>query len=140
MTSLKRKMTANESSAKKSAHKRQRVEAKTNSGTGNIQNRSERENGKDTKASQPPPQSLRASILAKEQPAFPRGGATNSDPLERKAIKARALRDAGAEQRGSGDLFGSTEAFEEALETDNESLKDISNESKRRRKKTKNKP
>lgn len=46
------------------------------------------------------------SILTKEQPAFPRGGASSLTPLEKKQIQAKASRDAEREYRHTEDLFG----------------------------------
>lgn len=45
------------------------------------------------------------SLLAKEQPAFPRGGASLLTPLEKKQIDARAWRDAQKEAAGQPSLF-----------------------------------
>ncbi|OAP62913.1 hypothetical protein AYL99_02140 [Fonsecaea erecta] len=50
------------------------------------------------------------SILTKEQPAFPRGGASLLTPLERKQIRARVAEDADTEHKHSQDLFGDRDA------------------------------
>lgn len=52
------------------------------------------------------PQTKPSSVLTKEQPAFPRGGASLLTPLERKQIRAKAARDADREQKPTDDLFG----------------------------------
>jgi hypothetical protein len=57
------------------------------------------------------------SILAKDQPAFPRGGSLLT-PLERKQIRARVNKDAIAEQAGSSDLFGASKGFEDTSDED----------------------
>ena len=47
-----------------------------------------------------------SSVLAKEQPAFPRGGASILTPVERKQIRAKAAQDADREAKPIRDLFG----------------------------------
>lgn len=54
-----------------------------------------------------------ASVLTKEQPAFPRGGASLLTPIERKQIQAKASRDAAKEFKKSQDLFGNSGSKEE---------------------------
>lgn len=50
------------------------------------------------------------SILSKEQPAFPRGGASLLTPLEKKQINAQAWRDAQKEDGTTTDLFAASDA------------------------------
>ena len=63
-----------------------------------------KENKEPSKVSERP---VQKSVLVKEQPLFPRGGAGVLTPIERKQIHARAVRDAEKEQEAGADLFGS---------------------------------
>lgn len=91
MSALKRKERENKNSSQ-SATKRQKLES----------------NGTNAKA-QAPEEKVKAiqqkSILSKEQPAFPRGGAGPLTLIEQKSIRAKATRDATREAEQS-DLFG----------------------------------
>ncbi|KAK5955833.1 rRNA biogenesis protein rrp5 [Knufia fluminis] len=92
MSALKRKQASEKVSAN-SAKKRQKVESETKENT---------RNGADQPNIKPVQQK---SVLAKEQPAFPRGGAGPLTLIEKKQIRAKASRDAVREAEG-GDLFG----------------------------------
>lgn len=97
MASAKRKLAADEASAK-TATKRPKSDEK-----------SERKPkaAVDTPSTQDKSQKPKAvSVLTKEQAAFPRGGAGLLTPLERKQIQAKATRDVAREQKQGKDLFG----------------------------------
>ncbi|KIY03941.1 uncharacterized protein Z520_00633 [Fonsecaea multimorphosa CBS 102226] len=95
MVSAKRK---SEDATTKQPNKRPRSNSGSKSGTATA----EQEQNKNPK---PKP----VSILTKEQPAFPRGGASLLTPLERKQIRARVAQDADTEYKHSQDLFGDGE-------------------------------
>lgn len=59
-----------------------------------------------SKESHPSSKPPAPSVLAKEQPAFPRGGAGLLTPIERRQIQAKASRDAAREHKKAQDLFG----------------------------------
>ncbi|KIW90790.1 uncharacterized protein Z519_08573 [Cladophialophora bantiana CBS 173.52] len=92
MPSAKRK---SEDAATKHPNKRPKSSSNSKSGTATAEQ-------EQTKSPKPKP----ASVLTKEQPAFPRGGASLLTPLERKQIRARVAQDADAEQKPSQELFG----------------------------------
>ncbi|EXJ78762.1 hypothetical protein A1O1_09164 [Capronia coronata CBS 617.96] len=75
-----------------------------------------------------------ASVLTKEQPAFPRGGAGLLTPLERKQIQAKAVRDVAREQKQGKDLFGE-EGDSLSDDSDEELLSDVDTEVKKPTKK-----
>lgn len=69
-----------------------------------------------TKSTKPNP----ASVLAQEQPAFPRGGASLLTPVERKQIQAKASRDVARERKPTQDLFGKDSAAQLSDTSDEE--------------------
>lgn len=91
MSAVKRKQ-ASEKGTADSAKKRQKIEPESKDNA---------RNGTDQPSVKPTQQK---SVLAKEQPAFPRGGAGPLTLIERKQIRAQASRDAVREAEG-GDLF-----------------------------------
>ncbi|EXJ84170.1 hypothetical protein A1O3_04837 [Capronia epimyces CBS 606.96] len=92
MASAKRKLAGDEVSTKP-AIKRPKSDGKPKTAdTPSVQDKSQR------------PKAV--SILTKELPAFPRGGAGLLTPLERKQIHAKASRDVEREQKRGQDLFG----------------------------------
>ncbi|KAL2429679.1 rRNA biogenesis protein rrp5 [Exophiala dermatitidis] len=93
MASAKRKLTGDEASTKP-ATKRSKSDSKPKAEAASTSS------AQDKKAK---PNSV--SVLAKEQPAFPRGGAGVLTPLERKQIQKKATRDAEREQKQGRDLF-----------------------------------
>ncbi|KAJ9604475.1 rRNA biogenesis protein rrp5 [Cladophialophora chaetospira] len=87
------------------------------------------------------PKTKAASLLTKEQPAFPRGGASLLTPLERKQIRAKAARDADREQKPTEDLFGAAKG---TIDTDSDNAESVETEAqgqdkKKDRKRTKGK-
>lgn len=98
MSSSKRKATA-DPPTNKSTTKRAKSDnlAKTSSKSQGTVPRKEDE--------KPAPKPATKSLLSKEQPAFPRGGASLLTPLEKKQIDARAWRDAQKEAGGQAGLF-----------------------------------
>ena len=58
------------------------------------------EDRKAKKSKQTPADSLQLSLLAKEEPSFPRGGASILTPLENRQIKIQAAKDVLFEQSG----------------------------------------
>ncbi|KAI1610942.1 30S ribosomal protein S1 [Exophiala viscosa] len=93
MASTKRKL-ANEPATSSPANKRSKSDAKSQTNTAAPEL---------NKSQKPKP----ASILTKEQPAFPRGGASLLTPLERKQIQVKASQDVARERKQQQDLFGS---------------------------------
>ena len=73
------------------------------------------------------------SLLAKEQPAFPRGGASLLTPLEKKQIDARAWRDAQKEEADEPSLFDDHKrgAGDEKSVSKSEGTKNASDKSKK---------
>ncbi|KIV87731.1 hypothetical protein PV11_03257 [Exophiala sideris] len=93
MASTKRKL-ANEPVTNTPANKRSKSDAKPKTSTA-APEQSKSQKSKPT------------SILTKEQPAFPRGGASLLTPLERKQIQVKASQDVARERKQHQDLFGS---------------------------------
>ena len=117
MAPLKRKLASNGPSSQDS-NKRTKVDARARSSK--IRKDGDKEVTENSKTSVDSPKSskpVQISILAKEQPAFPRGGSLLT-PLERKQIRARANKDAVAEQAASSDLFGASKGFEDTSDDD----------------------
>lgn len=114
MSSAKRKLAVEESSSKP-ASKRSKPDSKAGLQKTLRAPKVEKEipasAQKDTK-----PQA--ASVLTKEQPAFPRGGASLLTPVERKQIQAKASRDAAKEFKKSQDLFGNSRSKNEDTSDD----------------------
>lgn len=104
MAPVKRKVGENLNSGLP-ATKRLRIDTKDDSTAPKNRKETDKENVKPTR---PETRSQPASILKKEQPAFPRGGAGVLTPLEKKQIQAKATRDAIAEHKREKDLFGSS--------------------------------
>ena len=105
MTSVKRKREAEEG-ATKSSSKRPKAEDKVKS------TKQKSKNGKESK--EPVEEKVKSpakSVLSKEQPLFPRGGAGVLTPIERKQIHAKAVRDAAAEQDNARDLFDNADVI-----------------------------
>ncbi|KIX08571.1 uncharacterized protein Z518_03227 [Rhinocladiella mackenziei CBS 650.93] len=94
MGPVKRKLAAEDSAMTKPPNKRPKSDVKP---------KTERSHPEQDKSQKP----KIVSVFAKEQPAFPRGGASLLTPLERKQIQAKASRDAVREQRRqTPDFFG----------------------------------
>ncbi|EXJ55871.1 hypothetical protein A1O7_08802 [Cladophialophora yegresii CBS 114405] len=91
---------------------------------------------KEQKKDQKPKQ---ASVLTKEQPAFPRGGASLLTPLERKQIRAEAARDADREQKPTEDLFGGVDRALDSESDKGEKVKSEIQPKRRERQRTKGK-
>ena len=115
MKTEKRKHTTDDGPQKK------RRRSEENPTTAKLTERSEdgNENKEPSKVSERRPQK---SVLVKEQPLFPRGGAGVLTPIERKQIHARAVRDAEKEQEAGPDLFGPEDGMQ-GVSTDDEDLK-----------------
>ncbi|KAH0848470.1 rRNA biogenesis protein rrp5 [Fonsecaea pedrosoi] len=79
------------------------------------------------------------SILTKEQPAFPRGGASLLTPLERKQIRAKAAQDADTEHKPSQDLFSDRNARADIGSDEDDIPREKLPEKKRERKHRKDK-
>ncbi|KIW64452.1 hypothetical protein PV04_09384 [Phialophora macrospora] len=79
------------------------------------------------------------SVLTKEQPAFPRGGASLLTPLERKQIRAKAARDADREQKHTEDLFGRGDGAPDTESDEDEQGKLETQPKRRERQRTKGK-
>jgi rRNA biogenesis protein RRP5 len=79
------------------------------------------------------------SVLTKEQPAFPRGGASLLTPLERKQIRAKAARDADREQKPTEDLFGRGDGAPDTESDEGERAKIETQPKRRERQRTKGK-
>ncbi|KIW33568.1 uncharacterized protein PV07_00407 [Cladophialophora immunda] len=94
MVSAKRK---SEDAATKQPNKRPRSNSQSGTATAEQEQ---------TRTPKPKP----VSVLTKEQPAFPRGGASLLTPLERKQIRAKVARDADTEHKHSQDLFADRDA------------------------------
>ena len=107
MASAKRKRDTDDGGTK-SGSKRSKPEAKTTASklsTKSAKDKKVRVEDKGKAAVENPTKAPAKSLLAKEQPAFPRGGAGLLTPIERKQINARAVRDAAAEQNSTKGLF-----------------------------------
>ena len=120
MPSLKRKLDAPEISSSKHAHKRLRANAKSTVPTTSRDKvaAKTKTKSKSTKI-QFRPKSTNSSLVANEQPAFPRGGADVLTPIERKQIQAQATRDAFKEHTKSQDLFQTSENLSDESEPTN---------------------
>ncbi|RVX75051.1 hypothetical protein B0A52_01328 [Exophiala mesophila] len=103
MSSGKRKLGTDDT---KSANKRSRSDSKTkpSKSSETTKPRSQNPPKESQPSSKPPP----PSVLSKEQPAFPRGGAGLLTPIERRQIQAKAVRDATKEHQKAHDLFGAS--------------------------------
>ncbi|KAK5059685.1 hypothetical protein LTR84_009568 [Exophiala bonariae] len=109
MSSAKRKLAVEESSSKP-VSKRSKPDPKKGLEKSSKPSKSEKgTTAPAQKASKP----LSSSVLTKEQPAFPRGGAGLLTPVERKQIQAKASRDAVKEFKKSQDLFGGSRSKDE---------------------------
>jgi len=107
MTSTKRKLTA-ESASTKSSNKRPKSDSHVKHKTDDLHKKKIKEGTGQTAED---PKQKQVSLLTKEQPAFPRGGANLLTPLERKQIEAKAVLDAEREFRsGRGGLFDAGDA------------------------------
>lgn len=93
------KRKAAESTTDRNTSKRPRTEPPPNSAT------QSRPKDARPKTEDKPVREVAKSLLSKEQPAFPRGGASLLTPLEKKQIDARAWRDAEREEADQSTLF-----------------------------------
>lgn len=121
MSSAKRKLAVEESSSKP-VSKRSRTDPKK----GLEKSSKAPKTDKTVKTNVAPPQTSSkpqaSSVVAKEQPAFPRGGASLLTPIERKQIQAKASRDAVKEFKKSQDLFGGSKLDQYTSDDDGNSV------------------
>lgn len=106
MSAAKRKLALEESSSKP-VSKRSKTDPKKGREKSSKPSKTENDNAA---PAQKPPKPQPSSVLTKEQPAFPRGGASLLTPIERKQIQAKASRDAVKEFKKSQDLFGGSKS------------------------------
>ncbi|KIW20985.1 hypothetical protein PV08_01564 [Exophiala spinifera] len=114
MAPSKRKLAGDEVPAS-TANKRSKSETKSEAKT------KKQKLGADQETTQKP---KHVSVLTKEQPAFPRGGAGLLTPLERKQIQVKATRDV-ARERKSQDLFGGTSTQMDTSDEEQTSPSDV---------------
>jgi rRNA biogenesis protein RRP5 len=119
----------NEAASSTPANKRSKSDAKSKTNTTSPEQ---------SKAQKP----KSASFLTKEQPAFPRGGASLLTPVERKQIQAKASRDVARERKQHQDLFGEgrTEVEDTSDDEENAGPEKEVKQVKKKSRKTKQRP
>ena len=117
MASAKRKSSVAELSSAKIKTKRLRIDVQA-APSSPADERGAKQNPTQGKDSSKSPGSVPISVLANEQPAFPRGGASLLTPIERKQIQAQATRDAIKEHTSSGDLFAASDKLPDDCENE----------------------
>ena len=117
MASVKRKSNVAEISSAKVKTKRLRIDVQA-APSSPADERGAKQNPTQGTNSSKSPGSAPISVLANEQPAFPRGGASLLTPIERKQIQAQATRDAIKEHTSSADLFAASDKLPDDFENE----------------------